>query len=181
MENGFFRNLIVTLILLTACVVGAFWARDNGILKPRPQAIAPNETTETPATEVEATPTPLPAHFPETEGDLSREFHGEKSLDEALHVCWPNHPIPDDVTLDATALEEENLTKLFGKIERREDLEGGRMGLLFSAAGSTFAPRAVGSAIKSESPGRFQHIQIRAAGRMLQCETRGERVLCECI
>ncbi len=177
--SRFFRNLLTTLALLAVCIVAGLWAQKNGLLQPRPVTTTATVDLSQPAAEVEATPTPLPRHFPDTETDLSREFHGEKSLDEAFLACWPNQLIPDSVVLDGSALNEANLVKLFGPVERHENLDGGRIGLLFSASG--FAPRAVGSAVKSESSDGFQHFQIRAAGRMLQCETRDTRVLCECL
>jgi O6-methylguanine-DNA--protein-cysteine methyltransferase len=54
-------------------------------------------------------------------------------------------------------------------------------GMLALMARCEGGSRAVGSAVKSESSDGFQHFQIRAAGRMLQCETRDTRVLCECL
>lgn len=180
--SRFFRNLLTTLSLLAVCIVAGLWAQKNGRLQSRPPS-TPSAIATEPPIEIEATPTPLPPHFPDTESDLSREFHGEKSLDEAFAACWPNHPIPDSVVLDGTALTEANLAKLFGPVERHESLDSGRIGLLFSASENApgFAPRAVGSAVKAESSDGFQHFQVRAAGRMLQCETRDTRVLCECI
>lgn len=179
------KSLLTTLTLLAVCAVAAVVARNHGVFKS-PGTPRPSTTTlaEAPLDEVAPTPTPLPFHFPETENDLAPQGPEELSLGEAFHACWPSRKVPDDLRLDGEALKLENLEKLFGSLDRREPLDDGRIGLVFSegrssAPSADVAPRAVGSA--TESSGRFLRLQVRAAGRMLQCKTQDDNVLCHCI
>lgn len=174
------RNIAVTVIIGTV----VFWlgreSAERGVFKlerdvPNGQAVIELLAVPEPAA---PTPTPLPAHFPTIRGaDIESDKNSFLSLADACASCWKLKVNTSEIAPDGeiTPLEAE---KLFGRIKKREVLEKTaakvKLGLIFSV--EVFPTGAAGSA--TEIDGRWTELQIRAAGRMLHCESPNR---CQCL
>ena len=183
------KNIAIIAILSAA----VFWlgheSGERGVfMLQRPQQIGSQETASKQAEAPANLPEPtLPTDFPQvTDGDLVEPDVGFLSLKEAYSRCWKKSAESfADITADIaaeipadgeiTTLEAE---ALFGKIKRREILEKSngavKVGLLFD---NTVFP-AGGAGAATETEGRFHQFRLRAAGRMLHCESPNR---CECL
>lgn len=173
------KNIAVIAILSAA----VFWlgheSSERGVFKyERVEQNASNEA-QLPIKQPDPAPTPLPNDFPQVvDGDLESAQSGFLSLQDAYSNCWKKNAdrvpeIPPDGEI--TTLEAESL---FGKIKKREILEKSngalKVGLLFDNV--IFPAGAAGSA--TEKDGRINQFRLRAAGRMLHCESPNR---CECL
>lgn len=174
---------IATIAILAVAV---FWlgheSSERGVFKFKrveQSTLIASDKAELPVKPPEPTPTPLPTDFPVvTDGDLAETQVGFLSLEEAYSQCWKKNlkslpEIPPNGEI--TPLEAETL---FGKIKRREILEiskgAVKVGLLFDT--TVFPAGGAGSA--TETDGRLNRLLLRAAGRMLHCESPNR---CECL
>lgn len=180
-STSLFKNIVLTTILAGL----VFWmgaeSANRGIFKLK-RAETPTESNAEPsAAAALPTPTPLPAHFPEVETeDLAVESGEIAPLPQAYTACWPESPAarPSALSMDANELTTTDVETLFGHVKKREVLEkteeGTKLGLLFDT--SVFNAGAAGSA--TEKNGAYIGLHLRAAGRMLHCESVQR---CECL
>lgn len=178
------RNAFVTLILGVVVFWLGYESNERGVFKmkrPSTEAVASappvaSESATTPSV-AEASPTPLPPHFPTVEeNDLAaKKAHDEMSLSAAFSSCWVGAqevPQPENAMMTLN-----DITTLFGKLKKREVLEktehGTKLGLILEP--EIFLSGAAGTA--TELDGKITEFKLRADGRILQCQG-AERCLC---
>lgn len=151
--------------------------------QPPPVTVA----RSTPAPSVAApSATPLPPHFPTTEGaDLGKSRHvaDEIPIEKVLATCWKRTDLEEPAAPEANLTVAE-VTRLFGRLKKQEVIEttesGRKLGLILEP--EIFKSGAAGTAVEkaatAESPAVLTDLQLRADGQLLHCRSALE---CRCL